>query len=292
MPAQPPPQMPQASPMMPRFLTILALLLPLPSLSEPVTLALPDDITASADYLPGDFDKPAILMLHGFLQTHGFHTIHRLAEGLNDEGYAVLSPTLSLGIPFRNKSLACEAIHTHTMEGDHAEIGAWLQWLQAHGHNSTVLIGHSTGSVTLLSYLQQHPTPTVERLIGISIVEGQLEGDPERQQQLQQDLRQRINSGNNSPVKHTYSYCKPITATPTSLLSYVVWTPQRILQTIEQVDTAQVYIMGSLDDRLGSDWIDKLRATGRPLEIIIGANHFMDGEFEFTLQDAVLAELP
>ena len=112
--------------------------------------------------------------------------------------------------------------------------------------------------------------------------------DPAAQQALQQDLLRRINRDDRRLIKQNYSYCRPITATPASLYSYIVWTPQRILSAMHQVSTPQHYLMGSLDDRLGPHWIEQLRATGRPLTIIPGANHFMDGEYEFTLQDAVL----
>jgi len=61
---------------------------------------------------------------------------------------------------------------------------------------------------------------------------------------------------------------------------------------MREVSTPQAYLMGSMDDRLGPAWIEQLRQTGQPLTIIPGANHFMDGEYEFALQDAVLEQLP
>ena len=260
--------------------------------AEPVTRQMPGGIGANAEYLKGEPGQPTILMLHGFLQTHSFHTIHRLSEALHDEGYTVLSPTLTLGIPFRKQSLACEAIHTHQLKHDHAEIAVWMDWLEAQQHHEVIFIGHSTGSVNLLSYLREHDDLRVKKLIGISIVEGRLELEPDAQQALQQDLLRRINSDDSTPVRQNYSYCRPITATPASLYSYIVWTPQRILATMRAVSTPQTYLMGSVDDRLGPGWMKQLADTGQPLTIIEGANHFMDGEYEFALQDAVLEQLP
>ena len=49
--------------------------------------------------------------------------------------------------------------------------------------------------------------------------------------------------------------------------------------------------MGSRDDRLGPDWIDNLKKTKAKVLVIEGANHFMDGDFEFDLLDNVLLEL-
>jgi len=48
--------------------------------------------------------------------------------------------------------------------------------------------------------------------------------------------------------------------------------------------------MGGNDDRLGTGWVDKLKAHNR-VKIIPGANHFMDGEHEFDLLDSVLDEM-
>jgi len=112
--------------MMVRIVTLLLLLTASAIHAELVTQQMPSGIAANAEYLQGEPGRPTILMLHGFLQTHNFHTIHRLSAGLHDEGYTVLSPTLTLGIPFRKQSLACEAIHTHRLQDDHAEIAAWL----------------------------------------------------------------------------------------------------------------------------------------------------------------------
>ena len=100
-------------------------------------------------------DKPAVLLLHGFLQTRDFPTVATLARGLRDAGYPVLSPTLSLNIPNRSQSLACEAIHRHSLDDDIGEIARWVDWLKSHGHRSIVLIGHSFGSLQLLAYLCQ-----------------------------------------------------------------------------------------------------------------------------------------
>src|SRR5512143_4272871 len=104
-------------------------------------------IPANAEYLIGERSKPAVLLLHGFLQTRAFPTVATLARGLQDAGYSVLSPTLSLGIPNRTQSLACEAVHRHSLDADVAEISRWVGWLKAHGHHAIVLVGHSFGSL-------------------------------------------------------------------------------------------------------------------------------------------------
>ena len=121
-------------------------------------------ITASAEYLIGERGKPAVLLLHGFLQTREFPTVATLARGLQDAGYTVLSPTLSLNIPNRAQSLACEAVHTHSLDDDVIEIARWVGWLKSQGHHSIVLVGHSFGSLQLLAYLSLKPDAAVKGL--------------------------------------------------------------------------------------------------------------------------------
>lgn len=267
--------------------TLLFLVLPLAQ-AQDVMLKMPNGVLANAVYLAGDEDMPTVLLMHGFLQTHHFHTIHQLADGLSDEGFTVLAPTLTLGVPLRKKSLACEAIHTHSIQQAHDEIDAWISWLGEQGKSSVVLVGHSTGSMTLVSYMEARKDPRVAELIGISIVEGRMELDPQRQAALRQELEATLKSGQNPLVKRNFSYCKPLHATTSALLSYVTWTPDRVLQAIDAVEVPELFIMGGHDDRLGEDWIERLKATGRRVQVIDGADHFIDGEFEFELLELVV----
>ena len=63
------------------------------------------NLKAKAEYLQGSKEKPAILILHGFLTTNKFHTVVSMAKGIHEEGYNVLAPTLSLDINKRQNSI-------------------------------------------------------------------------------------------------------------------------------------------------------------------------------------------
>jgi pimeloyl-ACP methyl ester carboxylesterase len=255
-----------------------------------VVLEMPNHQAARAEYLAGAADKPAVLILHGFLQTHDFHTVHSMAEGLGDAGYSVLAPTLTLGVPYRSQSLDCEAIHTHSLQGDEAEIGAWLGWLEAKRHGPIILVGHSTGSMELLAYLSHHHDPRIAKLIGASIIEATLDGGEPARTRLAADLERRIKARDNSPVIHQFSYCGRYTSTPASLLSYLQWSPERILEAARAVQVPATFIMGGSDDRLPAGWVEQLKQTGKKVRIIKGAGHFLDGEHEFDLQDVLSEE--
>jgi pimeloyl-ACP methyl ester carboxylesterase len=272
------------------WLFFLGLTLLQPASGQEITLEMPNHLIARANYQPGKDNQPAVLLLHGFLQTQEFHTVYSMLEGLHEQGYTVLAPTLTLGVPYRNQSLACEAIHTNTIEDDSAEIGTWLSWLETRQHGPIILVGHSTGSTELLAYLSRHKDPRIKKLIGASIIEGSLEGGEQTRIKLIASLKQRIKAKDHSLVTHQLSFCSHYTATPESLLSYLRWSPRRILDAARASDIPITFIMGSDDHRMPSGWIEQLKKTGKTIRIIEGAGHFLDGVHEFDLQDILNEE--
>ena len=243
-------------------------------------------LPANAEYLIGERSKPAVLLLHGFLQTRDFPTVTTLARGLQDAGYTVLSPTLSLNIPNRTQSLACEAVHKHSMDEDVAEIGRWVDWLKSQGYRSIVLVGHSFGSLQLLVYLSTHPDPAVKAYIGASLVEAQI--GPASRPALIARLEDRIRNKQRALVTQTLSFCSKYTSTPDGLLSYVRWDQPRVLAALRQTPVRVQLIMGDADSLLGQGWIKVLQHVQIPMVIVHGGSHFMDGEHEFDLLDHTL----
>jgi pimeloyl-ACP methyl ester carboxylesterase len=180
-----------------RLLGLLLLVFSTAASAALVQLDMRPGIPATAEYTPGDRGKPALLLIHGFLQTRAFPTIATLATGLQDAGYTVLTPTLTLNIPSRGTSLACEALHRHSLEDDVREIARWVAWLKAQGHSKIVLVGHSFGSLQALSYLSSRPDPAVYGYVGASLVEAQI-GDMPRAR-LISDLETQARANNTPP---------------------------------------------------------------------------------------------
>ncbi|MHB1077110.1 alpha/beta fold hydrolase [Thiobacillus sp.] len=243
-------------------------------------------IPANAEYLIGQRSKPAVLLLHGFLQTREFPTVATLGRGLQDAGYTVLLPTLSLNIPNRMQSLACEAAHKHSMDDDVAEIGRWVGWLKSHGHRSIVLVGHSFGSLQLLAYLSTRPDPAIKAYIGASLIEAQI-GTTSRQALITQ-LETQIQNKQRTLVTQSLSFCRKYPSTPEGLLSYVRWDQPRLLTVLKQLPTRVQLIMGDADGMLGQGWLKALQHVQVPMVIVHGGSHFMDGEHEFDLLDHTL----
>jgi len=272
------------------FLFLVLCCIGLSARAEPVELTLPGKLVAKAEYRKGDPDKPALILLHGFLQTNEFPTIHSLVEGISHTGHSVLAPTLTLGVTHRRQSLACEAIHTHTMKDVGREIDAWVKWLKARHKGPIILLGHSFGAAELLAYLSGKPDPAITKFIGVSIVDGRLRSNAAEANKLIAETRELAKNGQPRVLSQQFSFCRKYQATPASLLSYLEWTPKRMLDACARLPLPSLFIMGGSDDRLAHGWVDKLKAHNR-VKVIPGANHFMDGEHEFDLLDAVLDEL-
>ena len=249
---------------------------------------LPSGYFTSADFRPGKPGAAAVVVLHGFLSTRDFLTVSNLTDALAAEGYTVLAPNLSLGVNHRQVTLACEAVHPHSLDDDVAEIHYWVQWLQARGHQDIVLVGHSYGSLHGLYYLMKYKTPGVKKLIATSLVDvDHMVGDEQSKKQIR-EAKQMVVSDDNSLREYSISYCKKYVAPPKAFLSYANWSQQRILEALSQITVPVEVILGSEDKRMSKGWPQLLRNSGVNLQLIEGANHFFHNEQEFDLLDSVM----
>lgn len=251
--------------------------------AETVEIPLPGGIHASAEYLPGDPEKPAVLVLHGFMQTHQYLTVFGLVHESHDSGFSVLAPTLSLGIDRRRQSMDCEAVHTHDLSHDVREIGLWVDWLKTRGHDSILLVGHSSGSLKLLAYAEQAPDPAVRGVVATSLID--LGNHPPEQVTAARALQARDPE---QLVHFPLGFCRHYTTTPAAFLSYAGWGKARILAALKRLTVPFTVVMGSADRRMDADWPELLQAQGVRVEMIEGANHFFSGEKEFDLYERVI----
>lgn len=274
-------------------LTIILLLFAFQTYAQDVSLSLNDNkLTANASYTKGDINKPAILILHGFLTNNKFHTILSMEDALQMEGYSTLSPTLTLGINNRRDALTCSSIHTHTLQQDMSEIDQWVNWLVKAGHQKIILLGHSSGSQQLLEYLVTYP-PTKHITSAIFTSSFYLNGKElgTKESELQQ-AKSDLENNNKQPRKYSFLFCNNnYNATAESFLSYQGITRQRLLSALKQLKIPSYTIMGGNDERylkVGRNWLDDLRTTGTQLNIIEKGNHFFSSESEPLLQEALI----
>ena len=248
---------------------------------------LPSGYTATADYRKGSAELPAVLVLHGFLSTRNFLTVSNLIESLASDQYTVLAPNLSLGVNKRKISLACEAIHTHSLDQDIEEIDVWVKWLEQRGHNRIILIGHSYGSLHGLLYALKHPSPKLIKLIAASLVDVEHVIGTDLSSAQIKTAENMITNNDNGLREYQVSYCKKYVAPPKAFLSYATWSQKRILDAILKLSTPLEIILGEKDKRMGDGWPDMLANSGVNLKLIPGANHFFHNEQEFDLLESV-----
>jgi pimeloyl-ACP methyl ester carboxylesterase len=260
--------------------------------AAPVESMLKNGVIATADYRTGSADKPAVILIHGFMQTRHSPPMNRLADALADSGYAVLVPTLSLGISRRTRSLPCEAAHRHTLQDEASELGHWVDWLVAqHGRRKIAIIGHSTGSQGVLAYLTGTPGGAVKKGILTSL--GPIFIDNQEFDKTDKSPEARAETG---LKKFTLAYCKKnYVAPPSAYLSYAERRDDRLLDEVGAIKIPVNMIIGGKDQLYSPGWASRLRNSKLKVTVIEGAGHFYDGEHEFDLFDRVqkmLADMP
>ena len=268
--------------------------------AQPVSEPMPNGRVAPADYRPGDgpgdgpgdAGRPAVLLLHGFLQTHHFSIIQTLADELADVGFPVLAPTLTLGIDQRRESLPCDAIQNHRLDDGAAELERWVAWLVERGHSRVVLMGHSSGSLRVLLYAAERGHPA---LAGVVLLSMGYFGDWEHPEAAPAELaraRAARRAGETALARYHLSFCKGnYLAPPAAYLSYAEVEGERLSAALARLDRPTTLIFGSADQQLPPGWIGRVAAYGHRQRLIAGAGHFFSGSAEFELQSEVVEAL-
>jgi len=258
---------------------------------EVVKSILPNKIKVTAFYHQGNEKSPAILLVHGFLQTRNYQTVTSLSNSLADEEYTVLTPTLSLGISLRQRSLACEAIHVHTMQSDVKEISYWVNWLVEKGHKEIILVGHSYGSLQVIVYASGKSNPAVKKIIATSLVDAEHVLGKENLYRQIKSARRDIKKDKTALQEFQISYCKKFVAPPKVFLSYAEWTKENILKSLKDIKVPTEVILGSNDARMAPEWPSNIKNTGTTVSMVKDANHFFSSAQEFDLFDGVQSSI-
>lgn len=261
--------------------------------TEVIELEVAPGIIATANYQQGDGDKPAILFVHGWLQTREFFTIARLSDALSGSGFTILAPTLSLGINRRAKSLPCESIHSNSINDDISEIDQWATWLSNKTKKPIIIMGHSMGATELIAYLEKYPNAPVNQIVLISI--GPIgPGWPENHANYfdRKRAENTVAAGYQGISEYAIAYCEKYPTTAQNLLSFYQWDFKQLISAVSQIEILTHVIIGSEDGLIDTDLIKQLASENVSIDIIEGASHFFDKEFEFELQDVVESHLP
>ncbi len=244
----------------------------------------------NAAHLRGDVKRPAILVLHGFLQSFQFQTTENIINNLSSLGYTIVGPNLSLGISGRLQGMQCQAPHSHTFDDDLREIDFWIGWLRKQGHTSVILVGHSWGSQHVLGYTETRPQAPIAAVIAISLVRVEQPAAVHARQVSQAGTR--AARRDTSLQSYALSFCKTYMATPESYLSYARWDDARVIESLTRLQERKlpVYaVVGNQDKRIDDKWVQILRRHTTQTIVIDGANHFFSSVHEFELNDRLEA---
>ncbi len=257
------------------------------SFAESVQLTTASNKKVIATYLQGDDNSNPVLILHGFLQTKEFPTIERLATSLNDSGYTVVNPTLSLGLSNRKQSLPCEAIHTHSLDSEAEELGQWIEWLYEKTGKPVTLIGHSSGGQVILNYMENSNAKFVNHSILISL--SYYASGPEARENKSHAEKAQSAIKQNSNLLDTYAlnYCETYPTYARNFLSYYNWNIDKTSSMISKFNKQLSIILGTGDKRIDNNWRQQLQNIHSNTHLIEGANHFFDQTHEFDLVDTV-----
>ena len=267
------------------FLLVIVVTFIRPVNAETVKLPLPGGQLASATWLDGNKDRPAILVMHGFLQTWSFRATSNIIEGLSSQGYAILGPNLSLGVSMRQQSMQCQAPHQHTFEKDIKEMKSWIDWLKGKGFKSFIIVGHSWGSQHGIGFVNRYSDVNIKGLIAISLVRTNVE-EAIRSKQIVL-AKKRLAKKDSALHKYQLSFCKNYTAVPQSYLSYALWDDKSILKSLGRINKSKIpvyVILGGSDKRIDANWIADVKKNSRFI-IVKGANHFFSSVYELELAD-------
>lgn len=272
------------------YIMTILFLLPTHGQTKEVLHTLPTGIIAKAEYQRGDVKKPVVLILHGFLTTHNFNTIYRITNELASSNYSVLAPTLTLGIDKRSSGMACEAIHTHSMDDDLKEIDWWIDWLKKQGHKEIILIGHSTGSIELVVYNSRNPDSSVKGVITTGLL-SLSQRDPATVKIINKDIqiaKKLVKNNDKSLRKYKISFCDSNFTSPAKqYLSYISWSGDKLIDSAKKAKTPLYSIIAGHDLTFRKSWANELAQSGVKIKVIKNAGHFFDAESEFDFIDTI-----
>lgn len=261
----------------------------LPAHSEQVETKLQNGVIATANFHGGLSSMPAVIILHGFLQTYHSPPMSTLASNLSSRGYTVLSPTMSLNVNRRSQSIACEAVHTHTMESEVDEVSYWVSWLNTKGYKDIVLIGFSsTGNMAALLLSARNTQPSIKHIILTSLNPIFFETD--ERQKMRAAMKVNLNKTGKHLERFSLGYCrKSYTATASNYLTYASYDNNKILELLRDTPVPAEIILGTTDTILPDNWAEKVSGinTQSHVTLIKNASHFFDGTHEFDLAEAV-----
>ncbi|MEZ0173121.1 MAG: alpha/beta hydrolase [Candidatus Reddybacter sp.] len=283
---------------------VSALFLSLPTLAEPVQIN-PAELKLNGNLVAAeDKQQAAFIIVHG-TWAHAAMELPATLQGLlEDEGYASLAITLSLGVDNRQGFFDCKSpiIHGHDEAID--DIHTWYLFLREQGYSKVVLIAHSRGGAQAALYQQRYPQDSLAALVLIGPMTWQqgVEAKNYRDKygvnlnELLAQAEQYQQAGKALFTPPGVLYCDQTSISPSAFRSYYSAMPEKNTPALLRNTAVQTLVYLGSEDPLSVRFAEQ-RALfavegGVAVVIVDGADHFFRDLYADELLEDLLPRLP
>jgi pimeloyl-ACP methyl ester carboxylesterase len=264
-------------------------------------------LNASLELAPGKTVADGVMLItHGMLAHGGMELIATLQGLLKEKGWSSLAINLGLGIDDRKGMYDCALPHTHRHTDALDEIGSWLDWLEAQGAKSVVLLGHSQGGNQTARFVAERDRPTVSAVVLLAPAtwdeQKAANGYAARHKQPLKTVYERAQArvaagkGEARLERTGFLYCADATVTAASFVSYYAPDTRRDTPTLLPKIAKPVLVVAASQDEIVPDVHTRTAAyaDGRrvQLKVIEGADHFFRDLYAEDTVEAIAAFLP
>ncbi len=283
---------------------VSTLFLSLPTLAEPVQIKLAELKLNGNLVVVEDKQQTVFIIVHG-TWAHAAMELPATLQGLlEDEAYASLAITLSLGVDNRQGFFDCKSPIVHGHDEAIEEIHAWYLFLREQGYSKVVLIAHSRGGAQAALYQQRYPQDALTALVLIAPMTWQ-QGVEEKAYHdkygvkldgLLVQVEQYQQAGKALFTPPGILYCDKTPVSPSAFISYYSALPEKNTPTLlANTELPTVVYLGS-EDPLSVRFAEQqalFSAKGNIAVVTVdGADHFFRDLYADELIEDLLPRLP
>ncbi|MBQ0720082.1 MAG: alpha/beta fold hydrolase [Gammaproteobacteria bacterium] len=286
------------------FLLVKALLLSLFSFADPVQINLAE-LRLNANLMAvEDRQKTAFLIVHGTWAHGAMELPVTLQSLLDDEGYASLAITLSLGINNRRGFFDCKSPIVQSHEAAVEEIHAWYLFMREQGYSKVVLIAHSRGGAQAALYQQSYPQDELAALVLIAPMTWREDLEAKAYKEkfglelhgLLAAAEQYRQEGRALFTPPGLLYCEKTAASPAAFMSYYSSIPKKNTPALLQKINIPTVVYLASQDPLSESFAEQQALLVEKKNIFIvtidGAGHFFRDLYSDELIEDLLPRLP
>ena len=283
---------------------VSALFLLLPALAEPVQITLAELKLNGNLVAAEDKQQTAFLIIHGTWAHAAMDLPATLQSLLEDEAYASLAITLSLGVDNRQGFFDCKSPIVHGHDEAIEEIHAWYLFLREQGYSKVVLMAHSRGGAQAALYQQRYPQDSLAALVLVAPMTWQQDVEEKAYHdehgvnlnQLLAQVEQYQEAGKVLFTPPGILYCNKTPVSPSAFRSYYSAMPEKNTPALLGHTTVPTFVYLGSEDPLSVSFAeqqDLFTEKENPVVVPVdGADHFFRDLYADELIEDLLPRLP